>query len=130
MKVAETELTPQLQGVRQNEKEKKNKDKRQLGWQEKFALLKAFKKAHGHCSVPPGYVVGGVKLGGWVATQRKEYTKHRFGLFSAIINEKRVTRLEKVGFEWNVTPTWTNFWKHAWAGKETYSRFRAVCELN
>jgi len=77
-----------------------------LSWEDKFALLRAFRKVHGHCRVPPGYVVGGVKLGGWVETQRKEYSKHRCGLFSAIINDKRVIWLERVGFEWEIIPRW------------------------
>jgi len=81
--------------------ETKKKRKPVLTWEDKFALLRVFKKIHGHCRVPRGYTVGGFCLGGWVATQRKEYIKHRFGFASCIMNEKRVIRLEKAGFEWN-----------------------------
>ena len=38
--------------------------------------------------------------GGWVATQRKEYYKYQAGIFSMIINAKRIWRLEKAGFQW------------------------------
>jgi len=72
-----------------------------LDWESKFALLRAFKKAHGHCRVPPNFIVGGVRLGGWVATQRKEYKKHRLGFPSRIINEKRIARLERHNFQWD-----------------------------
>ena len=78
-----------------------NKDKKRFNWEFKFALLRAFKKYHGHCRVPSRYVVGGVNLGGWVDTQRKEYAKHRVGMSSLIINEKRIARLERVGFDWS-----------------------------
>ena len=76
-------------------------EKLKLEWEEKFALLRAFRKEHGHCRVPPGYTVAGFNMGGWVATQRKEYSKFCHGSYSAIINEKRVMRLEQVGFEWS-----------------------------
>lgn len=41
-----------------------------------------------------------MKLGGWVETQRQEYQKRRFGVYSPIMNDRRVGRLERVGFEW------------------------------
>ena len=72
----------------------------QLTWEDKFALLRLFKRAFGHCDVPPNFVVHGFKLGGWLDTQRKEFKKHRLGLFSPVINEKRIGRLERVGMEW------------------------------
>lgn len=75
-----------------------------LTWEEKFFLLRRFKRAFGHCDIPPGYVVGGFKLGGWLDTQRKEFKKHRIGASSTIINEKRIARLERLGVEWEVTP--------------------------
>ena len=85
-----------------NDKKEKKKNKNLLGWEEKFTLMRAFKEVHGHCRVPLGYVISGVNLGGWVATQREEYIKHRFGIHSNIINEKRVNRLERNGFVWDL----------------------------
>ena len=89
-------------GFSQNddEKEKAPKKKTKLTWEDKFALLRAFKRATGHCRVPPNYVFGGVKLGGWVETQRKEFKKHRMGMFSPIINEKRIAKLDQIGMAW------------------------------
>ena len=55
----------------------------------------------GHMEVPPGYIVNGFNLHGWVDTQRKEYLKYRFGAFSLIINERRIKRLEETGFKWS-----------------------------
>eukprot|EP00567_Pseudictyota_dubia_P008752 CAMPEP_0197451104 /NCGR_PEP_ID=MMETSP1175-20131217/27709_1 /TAXON_ID=1003142 /ORGANISM="Triceratium dubium, Strain CCMP147" /LENGTH=174 /DNA_ID=CAMNT_0042983715 /DNA_START=46 /DNA_END=570 /DNA_ORIENTATION=+ len=69
-------------------------------WEYKFTLLRLFKRVYGHCNVPPSFVVGGIKLGGWVETQRKEYRKFRLGIPSSIINDRRIQRLERNGFEW------------------------------
>ena len=41
-----------------------------MAWDERYALLEAFKEQKGHCNVPYGNVVEGVKLGRWVANQR------------------------------------------------------------
>ena len=35
-----------------------------------------------------------------MATQRKEYFKYQAGLYSPIINAKRIYRLERIGFTW------------------------------
>lgn len=73
-----------------------------LTWEEKFAMLKDFKNSHGHCRVPPGYTRAGFNLGGWAATQRKEHAKLKLGLVSVILNDKRVMRLHRVGFDFHV----------------------------
>ena len=39
-------------------------------------------------------------------TQRKEFQKHQAGLYSAIINHKRIFRLERVGFQWKDQNAW------------------------
>ena len=36
-----------------------------------------------------------------MATQHKEYLKYHAGLFSMILNDKRIARLERLGFEWS-----------------------------
>lgn len=72
---------------------KKNRRRRKLTWEDKFAFLREFKKMFHHTEVPPGYIVNGFNLHGWVDTQRKEYLKYRFGAFSLIINERRIKRL-------------------------------------
>lgn len=86
---------------------KKSKPKPLLTWEEKFAVLKAFKTVYGHCRVPPGFMIGGFNLGGWVATQRKEFLKHRIGIPSFVINDKRVSRLDRAGFDWSAESEWS-----------------------
>lgn len=76
---------------KQKSKQKRRRRPRKT-WEDKFAL-REFKRTFGYCEVPPGHMVHGVKLGGWVETQRKEYLKHRIGGFSLVINEKRIARL-------------------------------------
>lgn len=50
---------------------KKSRKKRTKTWEEKFALLREFKRTYGHCLVPPMYFVGGVNLGGcWISNAR------------------------------------------------------------
>ena len=98
-----TEIEQDLaKGNTVDQKEKKKKTRSKLGWEEKFALLRAFKKIHGHCHVPKGYVVGGIKLHGWVVTQRKEFMQYRLGFLSNIVNEKRIRRLDRIGFDWSL----------------------------
>ena len=76
-----------------------------MSWEYKFQLLRQYKKVYGDCNVPVHYRVAGVNLGGWVATQRKEYRKLRAGMASQIVNEKRVARLERNGFSWWDNPS-------------------------
>lgn len=87
--------------IPKNQNKNNPKKKIKLTWEIKFAVLRAFKKVFGHCNVPNGYTVGGIKLGGWVDTQRKEYSKYCSSMLSDIINEKRIMRLERIGFEWS-----------------------------
>ena len=37
-------------------------------WQSKFELLRAYREGKGHCRVPDGYEIDGVKLGSWLRT--------------------------------------------------------------
>ena len=49
-------------------------------WERNFAALVNFQRRDGHCCVPTHYVVGDLKLGWWVATQRrnkKQMSKER-----------------------------------------------------
>lgn len=65
-------------------------------WNEGFKNLKLFFSENKSFNVPMRYVnKDGYKLGQWVGNQR---TKHRINK----ISEERVSRLESIGFEWNV----------------------------
>lgn len=73
-------------------------------WEEGFAMLKKFKKKHGHCRVPlskfkesQGFFKR--KLSGWVKNQRVFNDK-------GTILAERKKRLDKIGFAWkdDITP--------------------------
>jgi len=63
-------------------------------WQEMFSALVDFKKTHGHCDVPYGWL-DNPELGDWVRRQRIE-------IRIAKLSEGRIRRLNGIGFEWNL----------------------------
>ena len=69
-------------------------------WQERFGQLQAFVEREGHARVPQGYETeDGVKLGHWVATQRKSYRRGK-------LSPERQKALESLpGWEWNARGT-------------------------
>jgi hypothetical protein len=66
-------------------------DPRRKVWEQNFAALLKFKQREGHCCVPTDHRENGLKLGWWVATQRRKKRK---------ISKERQTRLNEVGFVW------------------------------
>ncbi|CAB9503596.1 helicase [Seminavis robusta] len=66
-------------------------DKHERWWMAMFEALKEYKDTHGHCRVP----VDKSKLGGWVKTQRRQYTTGNF-------RRDRQEMLESIGFEWRL----------------------------
>ena len=62
-------------------------------WEQNFAALLKFKRREGHCCVPTYYRKGDLKLGWWVATQRRNKKE---------MPAERRERLNKIGFVWNV----------------------------
>ena len=79
-----------------------------VGWEHRFEELKAFKSKHGDCLVPTTAKEPYKKLGKWVTDQRTAYSKYvkekeagKPSLFSSIM-EKRIVRLEEIGFVWSV----------------------------
>ena len=62
-------------------------------WEEKYRMAAAYRAAHGDLEIPKGYTEGGVRLGEWLAVQRR---KHRLGTLSA----ERTARLEHLGVCW------------------------------
>ena len=69
-------------------------------WQQKFELLRGFQRVHGHCRVPPSYVVGSTRLGNWVASQRRFHKMNAEG--TAKLAQDRIDKLNAVGFEWSI----------------------------
>lgn len=62
-------------------------------WEEMFSELLEFKNSTGHCNVPQIFPKN-PKLGGWVSHQRDHYRQ-------GILLDKRITRLQMVGFCWD-----------------------------
>jgi len=69
-------------------------------WEQNFAALLKFKRREGHCCVPTFHREGDLKLGYWVATQRR--TKKQ-------ISVSRRARLNKLGFVWKKCSAWAFF---------------------
>jgi hypothetical protein len=68
-------------------------------WERNFAALSKFKRREGHCCVPTFHREGNLRLGYWVATQRRNKKQMSAG---------RRARLNKLGFVWNVYYSSTN----------------------
>jgi hypothetical protein len=68
-------------------------------WDEMYALLQQFKKREGHCNVPQSHTEDEANLGKWVNKQRELKTKEQ-------LDPARQKQLEKIGFEWVISPTW------------------------
>jgi hypothetical protein len=63
-----------------------------MSWDDRFKELRAYKKKYGNCNVPAGWPPN-KSLARWVDHHRQA-RKH------GAVQEKRIQRLEKLGFEW------------------------------
>jgi hypothetical protein len=68
-------------------------DRRDNLWEQNSAALLKFKQREGQCCVPTFHRESDLKLGYWVATQRRNKKQ---------ISAARRARLNKLGFVWNV----------------------------
>eukprot|EP00592_Proboscia_alata_P004224 CAMPEP_0194371844 /NCGR_PEP_ID=MMETSP0174-20130528/20218_1 /TAXON_ID=216777 /ORGANISM="Proboscia alata, Strain PI-D3" /LENGTH=373 /DNA_ID=CAMNT_0039150081 /DNA_START=348 /DNA_END=1466 /DNA_ORIENTATION=- len=66
-------------------------------WNEMFQQLVLFQKEHGNTFVPQIYIPHR-KLGNWVHTQRKQYSKFSRG--ASLFDKGRIIKMESIGFEW------------------------------
>ncbi len=74
-------------------------------WLEKYSLAKQYYEEHGNLLIPQSYTVNGIKLGTWINTQRKFYTRKT-------LSEERIKLLEHIGMTWNFgRPDRNNFLK-------------------
>jgi phage-related protein len=73
-------------------------------WYERFEQLKAFQKEHGHSRVPLQKEKDSAthQLGSWVSRQRQQYKLLREDKKGFIITEKRIQKLNGIGFDWSV----------------------------
>jgi hypothetical protein len=67
-------------------------DWRDYLWEQNFAALLEFKRREGHCRVKIVYKKNDLKLGWWVATQRRSRKE---------MSAERRGRLDKIGFVWH-----------------------------
>jgi hypothetical protein len=66
-------------------------DRRHQLWEQYFTALLNFMQREGHCCVPTLHRESGLKLGWWVATQRRNRKE---------LSAERKDRLNKIGFVW------------------------------
>ena len=89
-------------------------------WDESFEMLKAYKEEYGHCRVTGSVEFRGVKLGIWVATQRRAHKKGE-------LSEEKVARLNGLGFTWVVVESprpWDESFELLKAYKEEHGHCR------
>ena len=67
-------------------------------WEEKYKLLKKYKKEFGNINVPAKYEIDGINLGKWLVTQRMAYK----GLYSYKITKEQIAKLNKLGMKWEL----------------------------
>jgi hypothetical protein len=87
-------------------------------WDEFFAALVDYKKAHGDCDVSAKWLQNPA-LGRWVSTQRKDKKNRR-------ISEDRARRLEEIGFVWELLET---SWDDSFAALVNYKNIHANCNV-
>jgi hypothetical protein len=68
-------------------------DWREYRWEQNFAALLKFERREGHCCVSTYHRNGDLKLGWWVATQRRNKKE---------MSPERRARLNKIGFVWSI----------------------------
>ena len=62
-------------------------------WDQNFKALQKYKSEHGHCLVPQKYMVGEIRLGQWLNSQRNR---------KGSLTQDRIERLNSIGFVWSV----------------------------
>jgi superfamily II DNA or RNA helicase len=91
-------------------------------WEFWFGLLEQFKQERGHCRVPKRFVLGGVNLGFWVATQRQ-------GM--GYLSPDRKKRLDDIGFVWDaVADAWDEGFSKLVQFKEQEAHCRVPASFN
>jgi hypothetical protein len=82
-------------------------------WDIRYGELIHFKTTYGHCNVPRGYSQNNA-LSVWVAWQRLQHTKGN-------ISNKRIARLDELGFEWDPqNANWNRFFDNLVAYKKLH----------
>jgi hypothetical protein len=86
-------------------------------WEQGFAALTTFKRDKGHCFVPALYIEDAVKLGKWVANQRR--------LRNNLLPE-RTRQLNSIGFVWDVLEA---EWEEGFAALTKFKASKGHCRV-
>lgn len=86
-----------------------------MAWEEYLELVKAFKNEYGNIDVPTSYEVNGIKLGQWIANQRKSYK----GISKTKLSQERIEKLNELGMNWEKRLSWEDYYKLLEEYKET-----------
>jgi helicase associated protein len=82
-----------------------------INWNNKFELLKKFKKRFGNCMVPEDWKENPT-LGRWVIRQR---------VYKDYLSDERIEKLDQIGFVWNVFDyVWENSYERLVAFKKEF----------
>ncbi|PYK19450.1 MAG: hypothetical protein DME55_04750, partial [Verrucomicrobia bacterium] len=87
-------------------------------WEEMFSALQGYKRAHEHCDVPIGWVENR-QLACWVNVQRRMKRQGK-------ISEDRCTRLNQLGFTWEVSD---DKWEELYSSLVAYQKAHGDCEV-
>ena len=91
----------------------------ELQWEEMFDVLKEYKKIHGYCNIPQGWIVNNLKLGTWVQTQRGNYQNGK-------LSEDRIKSLEDIGFVWD---PYESTWEEMFDALNEYEKLHGHCNV-
>ena len=72
-------------------------------WEQSFEMLRKFHKREGHSNVPNKQIEGGLKIGYWIVSQRKN---------RSLLTQEKVERLDVLGFSWDpIGDSWERAFK-------------------
>jgi hypothetical protein len=92
-------------------------------WEERFDLLKQFKKREGHCNVPNLHKEDGTTLGFWVDRQRQLKRMEK-------LDPDRQEMLEDIGFEWVLFERRANVpWEEIFSLLEEFKKREGHCNV-
>lgn len=73
-------------------------DVNEYKWNQKYELAKQYYEKFGHLNIPIDYELNGVKIGKWVAEQRKAFNSTG----TCNLNDERIEKLNKIGMIWSL----------------------------
>jgi ferredoxin-thioredoxin reductase catalytic subunit len=88
-------------------------------WEDKFELLRDYKRNHGNCNVPLRWEVNDFKIGTWVSIQRKSYLNNK-------LDNDRIKCLEDIGFVWSPIDS---YWQEMFEALIEYKKEHGDCNV-